>query len=390
MKVLPVKIEPEKTHLLFEQALPSPLTACYWEPKDRFILVGTEEFGIRRFHLDSKESVPMVGPHDSWVRAIGTSPDGETTYTGGYDGRLVWWPTAAEKPEPIRVADDAHQGWIRALAVSPDGAHIASCGNDHLVRLWDSQSGELLRTFSGHSSHVYNVAFTPDGQALVSCDLHGHVNLWQTGSADTAAETPAVAVADAADADAPAPAEAAAEAASDAPPEAAADATPETPPVAGLLRELPRLEALHKYDNTFRADIGGARCITFAQTGNRLAIGGVTNVTNAFAGVGDAVVILVDWADAKVVAQLQPKEKVRGTTWGVAHHPDGFWIGLSGGGGGGWLYFWRADETEEFFKLKLKTDARGMCLSPDATRVAVAHADKNLRVYGLHEAAAGT
>lgn len=339
-------IEPEKTQLVLEVALPSPLTACCWDPQDRFLLVGTEEFGIRRLDLVSKESIPMIGPHDSWVRAIGTSPDGEVTVTGGYDGRLVWWPTAAESPEPRRVVEEAHSGWIRALAVSPDGGRIATCGNDHLVRLWDSQTGELLRSFTGHQSHVYNVAFTPDGQALVSCDLHGNLHLWDSR----------------------------------------ADAEAGTEP----LRELPRLESLHKYDTSFRADIGGARCIAFSQAGHRLAVGGVTNVTNAFAGVGDTVIVLVDVNEAKVVVQLEPKEKVRGTAWGVAHHPNGFWIGLAGGGGGGWLYFWKEDEADEFHKLKLKNDGRGMCLSPDASRVAVAHADKQLRIYGLFEAVAAS
>lgn len=388
------KIEPEQTHVLLEQALPSPLTACHWEPKNRFILVGTEEYGIRRFNLETKESVPMIGPHDSWVRAIGTSPDGEVTYTGGYDGRLVWWPTAAEKPEPIRVIHDAHQGWIRALAVSPDGSRVATCGNDKMVRLWDSQSGEMLKCFEGHQWHVYNVAFSPAGDALIACDLHGFVKVWdpRPAAAPVATEAAPAASADppAAPADPPAvpvpPAEPTpvAEVAPAAAPET--PAAPPPPAVPGLLRELPQLEALFKYDTGFRADIGGARCIAFSADGSRLAIGGVTNVTNAFAGVGDAAIVLVNMAESKIAVQMSPKEKVQGTAWGIARHPSGFWIGLAAGGGGGWLYFWKDDQAEEFFKLKLKSDGRGMCLSPDGTRVAVAHADKNLRIYGLFAA----
>jgi hypothetical protein len=156
--------------------------------------------------------------------------------------------------------------------------------------------------------------------------------------------------------------------------------------VPGLLRELPRVEALFKYDTGFRADIGGARCIAFSADGTRLAIGGITNVSNAFAGVGDASIALVNMADNKIVTQMGPKEKVQGTAWGVAWHPSGFWIGLTAGGGGSWFVFWKPDQQEEFFKMKLKSDGRGLALAPDATRVAVAHADKNLRIYGLFEA----
>lgn len=340
-------IEPEKTHVVLEHAFPRPLNACYWDPKDRFIFVGSEELGISRFDIQSKAIVPMVGPHDSWVRAIVVTPDGQVTFSGGYDGRLIWWPTDAEKPEPIRVVD-AHQGWIRALAVSPDGRYVATCGNDLAVKLWDVQSGELIQAFDGHQWHVYNVSFSPSGEWLVSCDLRGFVKVWPTDGkvVDAASDT-----------------------------------------VKSTTRDLPQVESLYKYDTTFRADIGGARCMAFSHNGSRLAIGGVTNVTNAFAGIGNFAVALVDFADGKVVVQYGPKEKVNGTAWGIAQHSQGFWIGLGGGSGGGWLYFWRDDSAEEFFKLKLKNDGRGMSISPDESRVAVAHADKNLRIYALHAAA---
>ena len=409
-------INVEKTHLISEHALPSPLTACCWDPKNRFIFVGTEEHGVRRFQFESKESVRFVGPHDSWVRAIGVSPDGEVTYTGGYDGRLVWWPTtAAADAQPIRSVD-AHQGWIRALAVSPDGKTIATCGNDKRVRLWDAQTGTLLKTFEDHQSHVYNVAFAPAGDALVACDLHGFVKVWDPtplGStpppAAPAAQNPPppnppADPAGAAQPDSAAQPNGGAQGANgDSPgsgaapeqqaksdegknPDSAKPAEPPKPPVPGLLRELPRVEALFKYDTGFRADIGGARCIAFSADGTRLAIGGITNVSNAFAGVGDASIALVNMADNKIVTQMGPKEKVQGTAWGVAWHPSGCWIGLTAGGGGSWFVFWKPDQQEEFFKMKLKSDGRGLALSPDATRVAVAHADKNLRIYGLFEA----
>jgi len=352
------KIDVEKTHVQWEYAHKRPLTACCWDPKDRFVYFGSEENGIHRVDLQSKVAVPMVGTHDSWVRAIGTSPDGQFVYSGGYDGRLLWWPAADETPQPIRALD-AHQGWIRALAVSPDGRQIATCGNDLSVKLWDSDSGSLIRSFAGHQWHVYNVAFSPSGDTLVSCDLRGYVKFWNPIL--TAGDSQANATSTPSDA-------------------------PETvdPELTGLVREIAQVEVLYKYDTTFRADIGGARCMDFARDGKQLAIGGVTNVTNAFAGVGDTVIVLVDVAEGKIALQLSVKEKVRGTAWGVAQHPDGFWVGLAAGGGGGWLYFWHADKAEEFFKLKLKSDGRGMALSPDTARIAVAHADSQLRIYGLY------
>src|SRR5207244_8424615 len=89
------------------------------------------------------------------------------------------------------------------------------------------------------------------------------------------------------------------------------------------------------------AAIARARCLAFRSDGNQLAVGGITNVTNAFAGIGNPVINLINIADGKLALQLEAKEKLNGVAWGVAHHPSGFWIALTGGGGGGWLYFFK-------------------------------------------------
>ncbi|WP_164101921.1 WD40 repeat domain-containing protein [Candidatus Laterigemmans baculatus] len=326
-------IEPAKAHVELEHPHARPLTACHWDPLGRYVFFGAEDYGVHRFDVATKTAVPLMA-HDSWVRGLGCSPSGEQLYSGGYDGRLVWWPAAAEKPEPIRVVD-AHRGWIRELAVSPVGELVASCGNDNLVKLWNATDGSQVHEFSGHESHVYNVAFSPNGESLVSCDLHGKLKAWDLKSGK-------------------------------------------------LQRDLGAAEALYLYDKSFLADIGGARCMNFRSDGNQVAVGGITKVTNAFAGIGEAVVVLVEAESGKVARQLEAKEKVHGTTWGIAHHSQGLWVGVAGGGGGGWLYFWNEEgEPQEIFKLKLKSPGRGMSLAADGLRVAVAHSDNHLRIYSL-------
>lgn len=348
---VPTTIDPTQTQVAFEHTFDRPLTACCWDPLDRFVVVGSEDYGVQRFNLANQQITPLIGPHDSWVRAIGFTPDGQTLISGGYDGRLIWWPAAADKPEPLRVVD-AHTGWIRGLAVDPGGRYVASCGNDLNVRLWDAQTGELLQTCSGHQSHVYNVAFAPHQSSLASCDLKGVVKVWDLSPLDHAATN-----------------------------SESANGPAETLIAA---RELPPIAPLHKYDTSFRADIGGARCMRVSHNGERLALGGITNVTNAFAGIGEVAVAIVNLSSGELETLLVAKEKIRGTAWGVAEHADGFWIGLAGGGSGGWLYFWRLDTAEEFFKLKLKSDARGMSLSTTGAQIAVAHADRTLQIYNLH------
>ena len=49
---------------------------------------------------------------------------------------------------------------------------------DRSVRLWDVETGNLLKTLKGHKSNVVSVSFSPDGKTLVSGSFDGTVHLW--------------------------------------------------------------------------------------------------------------------------------------------------------------------------------------------------------------------
>ena len=351
-------IDPTKTHQTLEYKHGRPLLAVRYAPDGKAIYFSAENTPPQKLLLAGEGTEPTVTPleggHDSWVKSMAVLPDGDAVITAGYDGRLVWFDVREEKPRLVRVVE-AHQGWVRSVVTSPDGKLLASCGNDNLVRIWDAAEGRELAVLPGHASHVYEVAWRPDGTAVVSCDLKGVIKEWD--------------------------------------------------PVAGVLRrDIVTADALWKYDTTFRAEIGGARSIGFNADGSQLAVGGITKVSNAFAGIGTPVIVVVDWdqpaeptesdntteadkqtaAQAAGLKQLEGKGAGNGVCWGVAWHPEGFWIGQAGGGGGGWLRFFKADASEDFHAMKLPANGRGMALAADAQSVAVAMANGYLRVYALH------
>ena len=63
------------------------------------------------------------------------------------------------------------------VAFSPDGNTIASGSSDNSIRLWNANTGTLLRTLTGHTSLVYSVAFSPDGNTIASGSLDT-IRLW--------------------------------------------------------------------------------------------------------------------------------------------------------------------------------------------------------------------
>lgn len=319
---------PTQTHVAKTFPHASPLMACRFDPTGKWVFATAEDRKILRWELASGAKVEFSA-HDSWSRSLAFSTDGQTLVTGGYDGRLIWWPATAEAPAPIRTVE-AHQGWVRALSVSPDGQWLASCGNDKLVKIWKLADGSLVRELAGHESHVYNVAFHPNGKDLVSGDLKANFVHWEVES--------------------------------------------------GKVTRKFTLAALHKYDPGFLADIGGPHSMAFSRDGKLLAAGGITNVSNAFAGVGNPAIVLFDWESGKEQVTHLSKGGVQGVAWGLAVHPDGFTIGATGGPGGGHLFFWKLDQKDEFHTLNLGALARDLSLHPDGVQIATAHADKQLRL----------
>lgn len=70
------------------------------------------------------------------------------------------------------------QAAVTGTAISADGTRIAASSTDANVRVWDSASGELIHTLSGHGGDVSSVAFSSDGAALVSASADFTAIVW--------------------------------------------------------------------------------------------------------------------------------------------------------------------------------------------------------------------
>ena len=243
---LPPGINVTKTHVVRTFSIDDvPLTTCRIDPTGEWVVAAAENFEIYRWPLAGPQSArTILHGHNSWVRSFDFSPDGRWLYSGGYDDRIGIWPLADPQPAPERMLV-AHEGWVRWIRTSPDGSLLASCGNDNLLKLWDTRTWELVRVFEGHKRYPYAVVFHPDGKRLASFDLMGVIKEWNIGS--------------------------------------------------GKVTRQWEAKFMWGFDQKFRADMGGARDMRFSPDGKYLAVAGLTEVTNAFAGTHKPMVLLMDW-----------------------------------------------------------------------------------------------
>ena len=77
-----------------------------------------------------------------------------------------------------------HVHFVWSIAFSPDSRLLASGSWDKTVRLWSTETGELLDLFIGHENDIMTVAFSPDNQILASGGWDDTVRLWDIGTGE--------------------------------------------------------------------------------------------------------------------------------------------------------------------------------------------------------------
>jgi WD40 repeat protein len=108
------------------------------------------------------------------------SPDGARLATGSQDRTVRLWDL--ESGSLVRASDEHRD--IRSLVFSPDGQLLATTAPepDRRIGLIPVKGSSLLHTLVGHRQQVTHVVFFPDGKRLASASADRSVRLWSTDS----------------------------------------------------------------------------------------------------------------------------------------------------------------------------------------------------------------
>jgi WD40 repeat protein len=297
-------------------------------PDTDAVYLGCSDFKVYSADLAAAKFEPKeLYAHDSYVTGVALA--GLTLVSGGYDGRLTWCDVTTGR---VTRTTDAHTKWIRKVVASPDGKLVASVADDMACKLWDAETGTLVRELRGHKeqtphhfpSMLYAVAFSNDGTLLATGDKVGHVVVWDvaTGKELAAVEAP-------------------------------------------VMYTWDKVQRLHS--------IGGVRSVAFSPDGKSLAVGGMGKVGNIDHLEGKARVEVFDWQAGKQTAEF-PGDKFSGLVNRLAWAPDGSWLLGAGGAGEGFLLFFDVAAKKTLRQDKVPMHVHDFDLSPDACElVCVGH-----------------
>ncbi|MEA5498371.1 sigma-70 family RNA polymerase sigma factor [Limnoraphis robusta] len=108
------------------------------------------------------------------ITSIVISPDNKYIVGGSWKIVRVW---DAETGELLRKFEaDSH--WVLSVVIAPDNKTIITGGTDSQIKIWSLQTGESLFTLRGHSSWVTTLAVSPDGKKLVSGSCDKTLKIW--------------------------------------------------------------------------------------------------------------------------------------------------------------------------------------------------------------------
>jgi WD40 repeat protein len=168
-----------------------------WSPDGKLIMAGDlashaviwdSATGSVVTTLDFDAARVLLGPDETFCVLFGSSwsPDGIRLATGCTastvgTGPLIWDALTGKLIMALADIGGQEDSTIRT-DWSPDGSRLVTSHASGVIRMWDLQTGGLLRSFVGHTTFAYAVAWSPSGTRIVSGDRSGMVKVWDVAS----------------------------------------------------------------------------------------------------------------------------------------------------------------------------------------------------------------
>jgi WD40 repeat protein len=188
VRALDAKNEPDG----FTLTAASEYFAVAFSPDGKYLVTGSGARLVEVWDANSGQPIHKLGTHKGVLRGVVFSPGPDHKYLASMssDGEVRLWDAKrlGERDgthRPLRPPFHAHSPGVGlSMAFSPDGKRLVTGGKDYTVKVWDVETGDLLKSLAGHNGDVYTVAFSPDGRRVASAGEDSTVKVWDSRTGD--------------------------------------------------------------------------------------------------------------------------------------------------------------------------------------------------------------
>ncbi|CZT13011.1 related to chromatin assembly complex, subunit p60 [Rhynchosporium agropyri] len=181
----------------------APIYSADFQPHGKGRLAtGGGDNNVRLWRLDSDgedrkvEYLCTMVRHSQTVNVVRWAPKGDVLASAGDDGNVITWVLDTKNSKPTFGEDGTEdkESWktrhmcrssgheIYDLAWSPDGIYFITGSMDNVARIYNAQTGQLIRQIAEHQHYVQGVAWDPLNEyiATQSSDRSVHIYTLKT------------------------------------------------------------------------------------------------------------------------------------------------------------------------------------------------------------------
>lgn len=187
---LPLLVLGQKPQLVVPIGHTAPIDLGLFSPSGQFILTGSRDETAKLWQVKSGQLICSLEGHTGTIYAIDFSADEEYIITGSGDGNIKLWETRSGQ---LRKTMRAHGKAVTASQFSPpcpvstncpfgNGEYFVSGGGDSTVKLWQTHTQQLIRTFRGHRGFITAAAFSPNSSYILTASQDSTARIWDTAT----------------------------------------------------------------------------------------------------------------------------------------------------------------------------------------------------------------